>query len=380
MGLTPKQQVKELINKSNQILIATHQSFNGDGLGAALALSFLLEKLHKKSEIVIPSPIPAQLKFLPNLDKFHLDLQETRDFICQIDTSQNKISQLRYENENDKLNIYLTPQNGTIRPEDVKFIPGKHKFDLAIILDSPDLDQLGRIYEKNTELFFDIPIINIDHHASNEYFGEVNLIEVTATSTCEIVYTLLDTFGNSFLDEKTAVSLLTGIIADTESFQSPTTTPRAFTIAASLIAAGANQQEIIKHLYKTKALPVLKLWGRIMSRLQYDTTYKLVWSIVGREDFNRSGSKPEDLTNVLRELKENTPNADAILLIKEMGDHNFEGTIQVIKNINKTELAEFLSGTLYHEKIDFSLPSKDLTEAENFALKKFRDFRANLQK
>ena len=89
----------------------------------------------------------------------------------------------------------------------------------------------------------------------------------------------------NLIDEDIATLLLTGIITDTGSFQNANTTPKSFAVAAQLISYGARQQEIIQHIYKTKQLSQLKLWGRILSKIQTDDSHKIVWSVVTQQDF-----------------------------------------------------------------------------------------------
>ena len=75
---------------------------------------------------------------------------------------------------------------------------------------------------------------------------------MTAASTAEILVGIIEALGQNLLDDDVATCLLTGMIADTGSFQHPNTTPKALTVAAQMVGFGARQQEIIKHLFKTK--------------------------------------------------------------------------------------------------------------------------------
>src|SRR6202042_3084276 len=129
--------------------------------------------------------------------------------------------------------------------------------DLIIVLEAGSLENLGKIYEQHTDVFFETPKINIDNKANNEYFGAINLVDVTATSVAEILAELLQKYEDQLIDEDVATCLLAGIISKTHSFQHVLTTPKAFLKASELVALGGRQQEVVKHIYKTKSLPLL---------------------------------------------------------------------------------------------------------------------------
>ncbi|HRY52245.1 MAG TPA: hypothetical protein P5089_00120 [Candidatus Portnoybacteria bacterium] len=300
--LTPQQQALDLIQKSHNILIALPESLNGDSLGSALALQGALKKLNKKAEIACADNLPEKLKFLIGADSIKKDLSALRDFIISIDTSQNKISRLRYETASNVLKIFLaTPQK--IQQQDIKLESGPFYYDLIITLDAPDLESLGQIFISHSELFFNKSILNIDHKAGNEYFGEVNLVEPTAAACAEIVAGLIEKLGQDLLiDAAIATSLFTGLIVKTNCWQNAKATPQALNLASALIIKGADQETIIKYLYKTKPLNCLKLWGRLLGRLEFNEQQKIAWLFSQKEDFAATNTTPDDLPFVLDEL------------------------------------------------------------------------------
>jgi len=207
-----------------------------------------------------------------------------RDFVLAFNTSRNKILGVRTEKTEDEIRIYLTPENGSIDPRDFSFIPAKFKFDLAIVIGAPDKESLGKIYEDNPDIFYEIPIINIDNHPENELFGQINLVDITASSTAEIVAETLEISDAKLFTEAVSESLLTGIISATDSFQKRNTTPKALKLASHLMDKGADQQKIVRSLYKTQPLHLLKLWGRVMAQVKWNEELKLIWAFVSIED------------------------------------------------------------------------------------------------
>ena len=262
METAPKQQAVELINRSNQILIVPSRP-DGDSIVSSLALLQVLTKLGKTVTLGVLDPVSQTYRFLPKVEDIATDINGMRDFVITLDSPNASADRLSYNFDEGKLNIIITPKSGRYRPEDVVFTQGQFKYDTVIVLDAADLHQLGLAYDRYPTLFQEIPIINIDHHASNAYFGSVNLVDLTATSTAEILIGLIEALGVNLIDPGVATCLLTGIIADTGSFQNANTTPKSLTVAAQLVGFGAQQQEIIRHLFKTKSLAQLKLWGQV---------------------------------------------------------------------------------------------------------------------
>ena len=348
--LTPQQQALNLLQKSHNILIALPEGPNGDSLGSALALAATLKKLNKKVEVVCTDSAPDKLKFLDNAGSLKNQLTSLRDFVISIDTSQNKISRLRYETEDRVLKIFLaTPQS--IQQRDIKLEPGPFYYDLIITLDAPELEGLGAIFNANSELFFNKPILNIDHTAGNEGFGEVNLIEPIASSCAEIVAGLIESLDQNLIDSAVATSLLTGLIVKTHSWQNNRTTPQALNLASRLITQGADQEIIIKNLYKTKPLNCLKLLGRLMGRADFDETKKIIWLLAEPNDFAATATSADDLPFILDEINEFFPLFNLSVVLWP-DNNNF---ISLIAQSKKTELLQKLAiemnGSVKNERL-----------------------------
>lgn len=371
MELTPKQQVKQAIEKAKNILLVTHANPDGDALGSTLAIYFLLQKLGKKATAVCLDPVPDNLKFLP-LDKIKKDFSGLADFIITIDVSKAKVDKLRYNIKDNKLNVIITPKEGKLDSSQLTFDEGKPPFDLILMLDAANIEQLGEIYDQNTELFFNLPTINIDHHASNEYFGKINLVDLTATSTCEILVALFESFGEKTIDETIATCLLTGIITDTGSFQNSNTTPKSLSIAAQLIGLGAHQQEIIRHVFKTKPLSMLKLWGKALTDIQRDAKHSLVWTTLNHNDFKEANATKEDTTGLINDLLSSAPDTDIVLLLSEKEPRIIHGSIRTREGIDAVKVAGLFGGGGHTGAAGFVLQDKDLKEAEEFVLKQIR--------
>ncbi|OGB73587.1 hypothetical protein A3K24_01940 [candidate division Kazan bacterium RIFCSPHIGHO2_01_FULL_44_14] len=373
METTPKQQTVELINRAQRILVVPSRP-DGDSVGSALALLQVFKKLNKEVSLGILDPVSQVYQFLPSISEVATDIDGVRDFIITLDSPVAEADKLSYNFEDGKLNIIITPKRGRYQPENVSFVQGQFKYDAIIVLDAADLHQLGQAYDRYPTLFQEVPVINIDHHASNAYFGSVNLVDLTATSTAEILIGLIEALGPNLIDPEIATCLLTGIISDTGSFQNANTTPKSLTVAAQLVGFGARQQEIIKHLFKTKPLSQLKLWGQVLSRIQFDMTTKLAWATVTPEDLISTGASSEEASGLIDELMTSIPGADIVLLLSEKEARVVSGSIRTAKGVDAMEVAGLFGGGGHPGAAGFKLLDMTISEAEPIVLEKVREY------
>ncbi len=318
MELSPLEQAGALLRQSTTPLILLPTGPSSDAMAAGLGLVLVLEKLGKAAKIVCPNfTLPPGHDFLPKNSAIEQRLSSLRSFVITIDTSRTKLDALRYDVQGDRAHIYLSPKQGIYEAKDISTSAGQFSHDLIIVLDVPSLEQLGPLYEDNMEFFYQVPVLNIDHHAANTRFGHTNVVDVVSSSVSEIIFELLRILGLNNIDEQVATSLLTGIISKTKVFQNNLVTPRSLAIASYLMSAGARREEIIQHLYQTKTLPTLKLWGRALGRLQTAREGRIVWTTVTAEDLSTTGTKPNDASGVIDELMTEAELAEATCLFVE---------------------------------------------------------------
>lgn len=319
MELTLLEQAAALLQTSRTPVIILPQSPSSDALAGGLGLLLILERLGKKARVVSPDfSLPAGHDFLPKSAAVEQRLSALRSFIITVDLNRTKLDSLSYAIEGDKLNIFLTPRSGFYEAGDVTTSSGHYAFDAIVTIDLPSPELLGPLYQENTEFFYHTPTLNIDHHAANTRYGHVNLVDVVASSASEIIFELVKMMGFEHLDEQVATSLLTGIISKTKAFQADAVTPRSLAVASHLMSAGARRDDIIKHLYQTKSLAGLKLWGRALTKLKTSPDGTVVWSNITSRDFQETKATPEEAMGVLDELMVNTPAAKTTCLFVEV--------------------------------------------------------------
>jgi len=381
LNSTPLQQIVNLLRQSEKILVLGHQNPDGDAIGSALALLLALRKLGKSVIAAAADPVPELLDFLPALESFETTIAGANDLIINFPLAERASAEVFHKIEDGVLKISVRPVGGApFSKDEIEFAVGEADFDLIVCVDVPDLPQLGGLFDANPNIFYDIPVVNIDHHASNTGFGKVNFVDTTAASSSELVLRLLRSleseFNKKLLDEDVATLILTGIITDTGSFQNSNTTPRSLELSADLIEAGARQQEIIRHVYKTKQLSTLKLWGRVLSKIEFDEAHRIVWSTVTTEDFRATEAVETATDGLIDELLSNAPGAEVVLLLKQKGATVSGSLRTTTPAISATAIAGIFGGGGHHAAAGFKIPNKKIEAIESEIIAKIQAVQA----
>jgi len=368
MALDDIQQIKQLLSEKKQILITFRKNANGDATASAIALFLFLKKMGKQTDIVCENfSVPQGIKFLKHADEIKPGFEYLQKFILAIDIKETGLKELSYDVKDEKLRIYITPKNGFLNREDVKTAQSDFKYEVIFVLDSPDLESLGNLYDSNTDLFYKKPIINIDSSTANENFGQINIIDLQTSSTAEVVYNLISKIAPELIDEDIATAILTGMIAKTKSFKSPDVKPETLSTASKLMSLGAKRDYIVQNLYRTKSISTLKLWGQALSHLQHDPTIGLVWTTITHDDFGRSGTTENDLKDIISELISSSPEAKMILLLNESSiadDKNIHGIFTCEKVGDALTLMKPFGATGNKRQINLKIENKTLNQAE----------------
>lgn len=386
MEISAKQQIIELIRSSGKILIMTHENPDGDGLGSMLALTLALKKLGKNVTPIYSGSVVNNLSFLPGLELTTTQFGNLEEFVINLDTSTVEIDKLGYKNFQDekKLKIVIKTKTGSLSSKMVSFEQTEEIADLIITLDMSDLDRLGPLYDDNPNLFYQTPIANIDHHPGNEHFGKINWIELTATSTAEMLVSLLESLSTlnvgpdgkvtSLIDQDIATSLLTGLITDTGSFQNTNTTPKSLTVAAQLVALGARHQEIIKHVFKTKNLSTLHLWGKILSNIREEHAFRFIWSMATLSDFKEVGASNTESSGVIDELLKAVNTVDFVLLLTER-EGLLSGSLRGINpDVSVEDIAKLFGGGGHKMAAAFRIAGGNFASHGQMVIDKIRRF------
>lgn len=375
--LDTNEQIIKLIDTSQRILVIFGTEKSDDSIAAALALKTFLEKRKKMVDIASSGfAVPRQLSFLPQVESVKPELSNLQKFTIKVDVSRAKIETLSYDVKDNWLSIYLTPKQGTISKNELRTAQSGFKYNLIIALGTQDMESLGDIYFNNTDLFFRTPIINIDFRVSNDHFGQVNLIDLSATSVSEIIFKILEKNGVGAIDEQTATILLTGMISQTRSFKTPNVNPGTLSLASKLINLGADREKIIRHLYRTKSIATLKLWGEALSNLQTDKDVGLVRTRITKNDFNKAGADESDLKDLISELISNSPEARLILVLFESTteSNKIHGLLTVEKEFDAMTTLRKFNPKGNKRSVSFVVENSSLNSAEEKAVSEIKSY------
>jgi len=197
--------------------------------------------------------------------------------------------------------------------------------DLVIVFDSGDLRFVGadgifaRLERKPV-------VINIDHHALNERFGDINLVMTEAASTTEIVFIVLKKIGWPVAPEM-ATAILMGIVTDTMMFFNPATTASSLQVAAELERLGGDMKKVSKLVAKNKNVESLVLWGKALERLKWDKDRSRVSTAIKADEFIGSAAG-DDAVDGLSNFLNNNLSARTIVVLRELGGGMVKGSLR----------------------------------------------------
>ncbi|MEK9152331.1 MAG: DHHA1 domain-containing protein, partial [Patescibacteria group bacterium] len=233
--------------------------------------------------------------------------------------------------------------------------------DVIAVFDAGDLGYAG-VLDMIAAMNNHPTIINFDHHATNTNFGDINVLDVGASSTAEVVYHFLHS-GNVDISREIATCLLTGILTDTGSFSNPATTASSLEAASDLLRRGASIHEVARRLMRNKPMEALRLWGLVLARLKYDAKLGVATTAIFRRDLEDSGVEEEHvegLSNFLNSFL----NAKVVLVLKELPDGKVKGSFRTADELDVSVIAKLMGGGGHKKAAGFTAPGR-IVEGEN---------------
>ncbi|MBX7137883.1 MAG: DHH family phosphoesterase [Oligoflexia bacterium] len=246
------QKVAERLGALKNALIVAHFNPDADALGSTLGLSLGLASLGIKTAVLNESRILPRYQFLAGATEI--------------------LSQ-----------------------------PSDLNWEALLVVDCADFRRIGDALSEQLKTLR--PVINIDHHYTNEMFGELNCVESSASSSCEIVFDILKALHAKF-DPKIASCLLAGISGDTGSFRYRSTSRRVFAVAEELVGLGANPSAIGDALYGSKPASQVRLEALALSKLELHAEGQVGAVVVTEDMYAACGAGPEDTENLVELVRD----------------------------------------------------------------------------
>lgn len=251
-----KQQIVEKIKDSSNIMVTVSTNPSVDELSAALGLTVLLNKMNKHATAVFSGSIPPAITFLDPQKTFENTVDSLRDFIIALD--KEKADHLRYKVDGDVVKIFITPYRTTITSDDLDFSQGDYNVELVLALGVRSSDELDAALEAHGRILHDATVVTLSLGDEKSELGSIDWREQNASSLSEMLVSLVEGMktDKKLIDEQVATAFLTGIVAATDRFSNSKTSSRVMTVAAQLMAAGANQQLIASKLEEANEIGV----------------------------------------------------------------------------------------------------------------------------
>jgi phosphoesterase RecJ-like protein len=263
--------VVDRVRGARRVLAVSHENPDADTLGATLGIVRLVERLGGEADPVCTDPVPPLYDFLDSVERFRADPD---------------------------------PEAG---------------YDLLVVSDCATLERVGAVGERHRDLFDRLPRVVIDHHASNDAVGEADWIDPRAAATCEMVALLAVCLGVQLSSDPALASLLmAGIVMDTATFAHPNATPRTLAVSAALVEAGAPLSDISRRLYRSKPSNQLRLFGRVLDRLETFDAGRVIASTLMDADLAATGTEAAHSEGII-DLLAQSEGAEVAILFKEAG-------------------------------------------------------------
>lgn len=226
--------------------------------------------------------------------------------------------------------------------------------DVVIAVDCGDLKYAG-VDQKITLLPSPHTLINIDHHVTNPNYGDINLVDSTASSACEVVYRLLDSIRA--INHSIATCLLTGLITDTGSFSNLGTTSSAVAAASALMAKGANLSQISKQALQHRPYNTLRLWGRALERLHEDPKTGMIVTALTLDDIHDCNADEEAVSGISNFLNGLEQAAEKIIMVLTQSQPGvIKGSLRTTNPLlDVTEFAKLHGGGGHKKAAGFTL-------------------------
>lgn len=222
--------------------------------------------------------------------------------------------------------------------DDVKSqIPEGKKYDLFICLDCGDPERLGfssPLFESAGET------LCIDHHVSNSAFADLNYILPDASSTSELVFTLLD---SSKISKRVAEALYMGIAHDTGVFQYSCTSPETMEIAAELMRKGIDGNEIIDKTYYEKTYVQNQILGRALLESMLILDKRCIVSVIRKKSMEFFQAKPSDLEGIVSQLRL-TKGVEVAMFLHETEAQKFKVSLRSKGKVDVSRIAQYFGG------------------------------------
>lgn len=307
------------IKKANKVFLVTHERPDGDAVSSVCAMIDFLEDLEVEYYAYCVSEIPASFNFLPHVEKIK-------------NTKPNNFSE----------------------------------FDIFITLDCGSFSRTTLIEELSAREKRQ-KIIEFDHHPRIDTYSDIEIREIKAASTTQVIY---DFFKKNKIkiNKAKATCILTGISTDTGNFLYPSTSEKTIKISSEMMIRGAHLPNILDSTWRNKSLSGMKLWGVAINNLEINKKYNIAITIITQEDIKNTGANDDDIEGISGFLS-NLDEVEALMMLIELDDNIIKGSLRTSRdNVDVSRLASILGGGGHSKAAGFKVKGRFLREGERLRI------------
>jgi bifunctional oligoribonuclease and PAP phosphatase NrnA len=319
--LGPLKRAVGVLMGGHRFLLMTHEDPDVDGLGSMLALGKSLSGLGKEVVLLIQKPLNPPLSLLTGAER-------------------------------------MIPVS---KPGGASETIGK--FDVVLALDCAERERLGVCVGAWSGSGI---TINIDHHETNTFFGQHNLVDANSSSTGELLYRLIRT-GDFPLDFEIAENLFSAIQSDTGSFRFTNTTPSAMRISADLMEYGVKPWEVSQRILSGYRPVRLKLLAMALDRVEFHNEGRIGMMVLSKEMFNESGAHGSDSEGFV-DYPRYVDGVELAVMISERDKNTYKFSMRSNAWVNVAELASRFGGGGHAKAAGFTCNGSLGTLKDDFLL------------
>jgi len=277
--------LRKQVHVASSLLVVSHIRPDGDAVGSLLAFGLSIQAVEKEVQMVLSDGVPADFRHLHGSDQVRA------------------------------------------KPEGL--------FDFVVAVDCSELDRTGGALNR-----YSMPDLNIDHHPTNTNFAKINLVDVKAVATAEMLAEYLPKLDLP-ITPPVANALLNGIITDTIGFRTSNMTPKALRVAADLMELGGDLPDLYHRALLSRSFDALRYWGSGLSKLRRDGG--LVWTsltLADRRAIGYPGRDDADLVNILTTMRD----AEVVVVFVEQTKNRVKVSWRAQPRFDVSKIAQLYGG------------------------------------
>jgi bifunctional oligoribonuclease and PAP phosphatase NrnA len=300
------------LQRAQRVALICHASPDSDCIGGMMALTHALRAQGKDAYPLSPDPVPDYLQHVPGSNA--------------VQAREAELPQL----------------------------------DLVVGIEAASMERMEPIWTNAKARLGAATLLNIDHHMSNTGYGDERIFDPHGASVCEVLYRLLGELGWA-IDDTIAYCLLTGVVGDTRSFRTSSTTPDTLRVASELIALGAPLNRVSDSVHKHRTAAELAVWGDVLARTRSED--RILWTSVSDADVRRRGLTIEQIDGIVEFLSD-TRDVAASVVFKLHADGRIRLSMRSDGSVDLTKVARLWNGGGHPQASGATLTGVTLEEAE----------------